>query len=41
MDGRLLGRWRVSRSVPSFAERLRYFGLDRAWEAVMDEAAPV
>ena len=37
-DGRLLGRWRASRAIPSFIERLRYFGLDRAWDAVMDEA---
>ncbi len=37
-DGRLLGRWRASRAVPSFHERLRYFALDRAWEAAMDEA---
>ncbi len=41
MDGRLLGRWRASRSIPSFHERLRYFGLERAWDAVMDEAAPL
>jgi pilus assembly protein CpaE len=39
-DGRLLGQWRASRAVPSFHERLRYFGLDRAWDAVMEEAAP-
>lgn len=38
LDGRLVGRWRASRSMPSFHERLRYFGLDRAWDAVMDEA---
>jgi pilus assembly protein CpaF len=41
MNGRLVGRWRASRSMPSFQERLRYFGLERAWEAVMDEAAPL
>lgn len=41
MDGHLLGRWRASRSVPSFQERLHYFGLDRAWDAVMEEAAPL
>ena len=39
-EGRLLGRWRASRALPSFAERLRYFGLERAWEQMMDEAAP-
>jgi pilus assembly protein CpaF len=38
VDGRLLGRWRASRAVPSFNDRLRYFGLDRAWQAVMEEA---
>jgi pilus assembly protein CpaF len=40
-DGRLLGQWRASRALPSFHERLRYFGLDRAWDAVMEEAAPL
>jgi pilus assembly protein CpaF len=40
-DGRLLGQWRASRAVPSFHDRLRYFGLDRAWDAVMEEAAPL
>jgi pilus assembly protein CpaF len=39
MDGHLIGRWRPSRSVPSFHERLRYFNLDRAWDAMMEEAA--
>jgi pilus assembly protein CpaF len=38
-DGRLLGRWRVSRAVPGFQDRLRYFGIERAWETMMDEAA--
>jgi pilus assembly protein CpaF len=37
-EGRLMGRWRASRSPPGFHERLHYFGLERAWEAVMDEA---
>ena len=40
MDGRLLGRWRASRSVPSFEERLRYFQLERAWDAMMEEQTP-
>jgi pilus assembly protein CpaF len=40
-DGLLLGHWRASRALPSFHERLRYFGLDRAWDAVMEEAAPL
>jgi pilus assembly protein CpaF len=30
-DGRLQGRWVCSGTRPSFIERLRYFGLDRAW----------
>jgi pilus assembly protein CpaF len=34
-DGRLLGQYRVSRLTPSFQERLVYFGLDRAWAAVL------
>jgi pilus assembly protein CpaF len=34
-DGRLRGRWTGSGNRPAFIERLRYFGLDRAWmEAV-------
>ncbi len=34
-DGRLQGRWVGAANRPSFIERLRYFGLDRAWmEAV-------
>ncbi len=37
MDGRLLGRWRISRSLPSFHERLHYFGLERVWEAALEE----
>ncbi len=39
MDGRLIGRWRPSRSLPSFHERLRYFNVDRAWDMMMDEAS--
>jgi pilus assembly protein CpaF len=37
-DGRLRGKYRVNRMPPSFAKRLSYFGLDRAWRAAMDEA---
>ena len=37
-DGKLTGHYKVSRSKPSFFERLTYFGLDRAWSAAVDEA---
>jgi len=37
-DGRLFGRYKVSRVPPVFLKRLAYFGLDRAWKAAMDEA---
>ena len=40
MDGRLLGRWRISRTRPSFHDRLHYFGLERAWEAALEETSP-
>ena len=36
-DGRLTGQYRVSRSRPSFHERLAYFGLDRAWTAALED----
>ena len=36
-DGRLLGKYRVSKLPPSFQERLVYFGLDRTWVAAMKE----
>ncbi len=36
-EGQLLGRWRISRSRPSFHERLHYFGLDRAWETALED----
>jgi pilus assembly protein CpaF len=38
-DGRLIGRYQVSRLPPSFSPRLAYFGLDKAWKAVLDEKA--
>jgi len=38
-DGRLLGKYQVSRLPPSFQERLVYFGLDRVWAAAMKEPA--
>jgi pilus assembly protein CpaF len=37
-DGRLKGHYKISRSRPVFFERLTYFGLDRAWMAVLEEA---
>jgi pilus assembly protein CpaF len=37
-DGRLRGRYRVSRARPGFHTRLAYFGLDRAWTSAMEEA---
>ena len=36
-DGRLVGRYKVSRVAPSFFRRLSYFGLDRAWRSALDE----
>ena len=38
-DGKLTGHYKVSRSKPSFYERLTYFGLDRAWSAAVEEGA--
>jgi len=38
-DGRLTGRYKVSRAKPSFYQRLSYFGLDRAWVAAVEEGA--
>jgi len=37
-DGCLTGHYRISRSRPSFHQRLSYFGLDRAWTAVLEES---
>jgi pilus assembly protein CpaF len=37
-DGKLRGRYRVSRSRPSFYPRLSYFGLDRAWNTALEDA---
>ncbi len=37
-DGRLVGKYHISRVPPSFLKRLSYFGLDRAWRAALDEA---
>jgi pilus assembly protein CpaF len=37
-DGTVRGRYRVSRVRPSFLQRLRYFGQDRAWIAALEEA---
>ena len=37
-DGKLFGRYKVSRVPPAFQRRLQYFGLDRAWKAALDDA---
>jgi pilus assembly protein CpaF len=37
-DGKLFGKYHVSRVPPSFLKRLSYFGLDRAWRAALEEA---
>ena len=37
-NGRLQGRYKVSKARPSFIKRLAYFGLDKAWmQALADE----
>ena len=38
--GGLVGHYKISRSRPSFHQRLSYFGLDRAWSAALEEAVP-
>jgi pilus assembly protein CpaF len=38
-DGRLVGRYAVSRSRPGFMRRLAYFDLDRAWISALDAGA--
>ncbi len=37
-NGRLVGRYKTSRSRPKCQERLSYFGLERSWMAALDEA---
>ncbi len=37
-DGRLFGRYRVTRMPPSFMRRLAYFGLDQQWKLALEEA---
>ncbi len=37
-DGRIISHYRVSRTRPSFHERLTYFQLDRAWVAALEDA---
>ena len=36
-DGKLFGRYKVSRVPPAFARRLAYFGVDRAWKAALEQ----
>jgi pilus assembly protein CpaF len=38
IDGGVEGRWRVTRNRPSFHDRLKYSGQDRAWTAAILEA---
>ena len=38
-NGRLVGRYKTSRTRPKCQERLSYFGLERAWMTALDEAA--
>ena len=37
-DGRLRGRYRVSRARPGFFLRLAYYGLEKSWAAAMGDA---
>jgi pilus assembly protein CpaF len=37
-NGKLRGRYRVSRARPGFHSRLAYFGLERAWNSAMEDA---
>jgi pilus assembly protein CpaF len=37
-DGKLRGRYRVSRARPGFQTRLAYYGLEKAWLAAMEDA---
>jgi pilus assembly protein CpaF len=39
-DGKLFGRYNISRVPPVFMRRLSYFGLDRAWKQVIDMEPP-
>ena len=36
-DGKIIGHYNISRTPPSFRARLAYFGLERAWQDVIDE----
>ncbi|GAA4493627.1 CpaF family protein [Gluconacetobacter tumulicola] len=38
-DGRLIGRYAVSRMPPAFLRRLVCFGLEREWHAALEQAA--
>jgi pilus assembly protein CpaF len=39
-EGKLYGTYRTNRLPPAFYERLRYFGLDKAWTAIMTSEGP-
>jgi pilus assembly protein CpaF len=38
-DGKLIARYQINRSRPSFFEKLEYFGLQTAWMSAMEDAA--
>jgi pilus assembly protein CpaF len=38
-NGKIRGRYRVSKARPSFYQQLVYFGVERAWAAAMEEAS--
>ncbi|MDE2516419.1 MAG: CpaF family protein [Rhodospirillales bacterium] len=38
-DGKIFGRYEVNRTPPSFRARLAYFGLERAWQAALEDTA--
>ena len=39
-NGKLIGRYNISRVPPSFQRRLAYFGLDKVWRAALEETDP-
>ncbi len=39
-NGKLMGRYNVTRVPPSFQRRLAYFGLDKTWKAALDDNDP-
>lgn len=37
-DGRLFGNYKVSHVAPAFLPRLSYFGMEKAWQAAIEDA---